>query len=78
MTTYIVYNLVDGAYSYTDDEQLAMGAVPSEDLIVADVSHWDEDDMKDFEGKHHGDQVAQLEGIELFDEIKAELERRPL
>lgn len=78
MTTYIIYNLNDGSYSFIDDENLAMSAVPQEDLIVADVSHWDGNDIEDFEKKHHGDQIAQLEGIELIDEIRAELARRPL
>lgn len=78
MNTYIIYNLNDGTYSYTEEENLAKSAIPSEDLLVADVSHWDDDDIKDFEGKHYGDQIGQLEGIELIDEIKAELARRPL
>lgn len=78
MTTYIIYNIVDGTYSYTDKEQLAMGAIPSEDLIVADVSHWDDNDMEEFANHQAGDQIGQLEGIELFDEIKANLKRNPL
>jgi hypothetical protein len=78
VTTYIIYSLTDGTHTITESRHLAMGAVPCEDMIVADVSHWDDDDIKDFEGKHYGDQIGQLEGIEMIDEIRAELARRPL
>jgi hypothetical protein len=78
MSTYIVYDLNSGSYFFTVSEEVANEAIPSEDTIVADVSHWDYEDVKDFDSKHSGHQIGQLEGIELVDEIRAELARRPL
>ena len=78
MTNYIIYNMNDGTYSYTESEEFAFGAVRSEDLIVANVSDWDEDEMARFSALSFDKKVAHLEGIELIDEIKAELARRPL
>lgn len=78
MTNYIIYNLNDGTYSYTDSEAFALGALQSEDLIVANVSDWDDDEMAKFDALSFDKKVAHLEGIELIDEIKSELARRPL
>lgn len=76
--TYIVYNISDATYSTTNDKNLAYSAIPSEDLIVADISHWDESDLLVFEQANHHERVLRLEEIELFDDIKTRLSENPL
>lgn len=75
MTQYIVYDLYSGNYTMSENVRYIF---PDEDVIVADISHWTKEDLADFESKHYGDQIGQLEGIELVDEIRQELARRPL
>jgi hypothetical protein len=75
MALFITYDLITGGYTIGEVPRYVF---PNEDVIVADISHWTKEDFVDFENKHTGDQIGQLEGIELIDGIKAELTRRPL